>query len=527
MNAHVDPTQFAVPLDRRQKRKADAVTATTTISDTERRKLFSRFFELLDRRAATLIPSTYDCDVYLFIADRSLPFGKLSKDIPDRWFLNGVTGKGNSRGHRAGLNMKRAQLYKSRKALKDRGLIRDQKVGRCKRYAVALEPVWALLSTDEREYFAPLLTLVDVEWQADEQVEKVHSVDVQQIHSVDPHLEKHYPFRIEGEESSARELAPDAGPGSCSFSEQEEGAHAPVEPPVTAEPAVAVQSASPTPAPPAKKVAKRGRVAREHWGSTLSDRFDAARRDAWPEAELSAEPSIKLQAQWEHVATHWRRTDIGPGDWIEWCVKNWRTTYLTVFQHVEHTQEKEAAWRAKAPAVRKPQWRTDVDFPEYPDFGFLYAYRKAFLDEYDRRDSQMARTDLLPGARLFRQLRRKGWTEEAAQQAVDEWLAERKFVEDLEAREREHNARVRRFEAEKQTPEYRLAAARIRSGKDPEAIPVKPVALAKPPVKIKVTYEIEDMPPLPAFPVWRDDLDEGPELSAGPSIGQPPLCHPV
>ncbi|MCJ2110492.1 hypothetical protein MKK64_04595 [Methylobacterium sp. E-025] len=489
------------------------MTETATISDPERRKLFSRLFELLTRRAARLVPNSYDRDVYLFIADRSFTFGKLSKDIPDRWFLDGVTGKGNTRGHRAGLSMKRAQLYKSRKVLKDRGLVRDQKVGRCKRYAIALEPVWPLLSAEEREFFAPLLTLVDPVWKAEEKAERVHSVDVQQVHAVDPHLEKR--VLLEESKRSARTLAPDADRGASPFSE-EKRASAPVKSSQAAAPSVAIQAAPPTATPPVPievvpaapltvKVVKRGRVPRELWGSTLSDRFDAAFREAWPDAELPPEASIKLRKQWEQVATRWRRTDIAPGDWIEWCVKHWRTTYQTVFRHVELAQNREAEWRDKAPWLRKRQWREDVVYSEYPDLDFLRKYRAAFEREYDRRDSQMLRTDLLPGAKLLRQLLREGWPPEDAQRQVDARLAKRKFVEDLDKRAREINEAARRLELEKQDPEYRLALVRIRSGRDPAATWVKPVALAKPQAKVRVIYEIEDLPPLvSSWPEWKD-----------------------
>lgn len=513
------------------------MTATTSFCSNEKRKLFSRFFELVCGRAPTLVPNGYDRDVYLFIADRSLPFGKLSKDIPDRWFLGGVAGKGNTRGHRAGLSMGRAQLYKSRKVLRERGLVRDQKVGRCKRYAVALEPVWPLLSAEEREMFAPLLALVDPDWQADDQAKRVHSVDVQQVHAVDPPTEKRCPFRTRTEEkkSSARELAPDAGPGSFPFSEQEEGAHAPVEaapavapatpPAAKVTPSAPIQADRPAPQP--ITLAKRGRVPRELWASTLVDRFDAAFRQFWPDVELPVAPSGKLRGQWESFSRRWQRTDISVADWIAWAVENWRGVYVTVFRYVEHRQEREAKKLAEAPWSPKSHWRTRMDCPEYPDLAFLLRYQREFQNAYDRRASQKIRAGLTREDDLVRRFMFRGYSHADALAEAHEIMAKDKKREDLDALAAELNAKVRNLEAEKQSPEYRLAVARIRSGKDPEATWVKPVALAKPRVKPTFKHANDLAMPLPPISVWRDDLNEGSELSARPWTGQLPSRDPA
>jgi hypothetical protein len=512
LNAHTDFAQLAVSLDLRQERKADAVIATAPISDKEKAVIYAEMAKAVNRYAGTLTDDRYKVDVLRFISDRTFGFQKLSEEIPGRHFLGGV------KNTCAGLGMSAAKLYDCLRWWRAEGVVVTMKFRRKVRYAIKRERVLALVSPKTRDKIAPVLTLMDDKWGPEEPREYLHAVEVSKagyLHEVEVHSKNHSPYRTREEtKRSAPKVAPDADRGASPFSAEEKRASAPIEPSQAAAPAVAVQAAPPVPThavPPAAKtapIAKRGRVSRELWARTLVDRFDTAFREFWPDAPMPAAPSGKLRGQWEHFARSWRRPDISVADWIAWAVENWRAVYVTVFRHVEYRQEEDARKLANTPWVPKSHWRARMECPEYPDLGFLFAYKAEFQKGYDRRASQKIRAGLTREDRLVHQLMYRGYSHADALAEAHEIMAKDKKREDLEARAREINDAARRLEREKQMPEYRRAVARVRSEMYLESASVKPVVPKKHPLKPDFSHAHEEGKPLPPFPVWRDDPEE-------------------
>jgi hypothetical protein len=240
----------------------------------------------------------------------------------------------------------------------------------------------------------------------------------------------------------------------------------------------------------------------------MFDRFAAVARATWPEMGCLDAPTAKQRGQLRNMSRGWTHPRITFLDFLEWSAANWRGVWASKMARV----------RTNDPAFQ---------FTDHPDIGTLIYFHKAFRDSYDRRASQRIRAGLTREDDLVRRFMFRGYSHADALTEAQGVMAKDKKREDLDARAREINAAARRLETEKQMPEYRLAVARIRSGKDPEATWVKPVALAKPRPKPTFKYADEEGKPLPPLPEWKDDPEEGSELNAGPWTEQLPSRDPA
>lgn len=474
--------------------------------------VYAELTKAVSRLAGTAVKDPYQLATLHFIVDRTFTFQKLSEVIPVRHFLGGVQRKKGGMVC-AGLRMSEAKLFAVLRACREAGILLTTKVGRRVRYAINLQWVISLAPPSKREVVATALSFEDREWGAAEARENPHTVEVltpENLHEVEVKNKEHCPFRTrEGEKSNARKLASDADRVASPSSTEEDGAHAPVETLPAVAPALQTARPAQTKAVPPVSDARRAQaVSRDLWASTLSDRFDATRRQFWPDAGVPQAPSGKLRGQWEHFAKSWRRTDIAVGDWVEWSVENWRVVYATVFRHVETRQEEDRKKFVAAPWGPKGHWRTPVEFPEYPDFGFLLVYHRSFLKEYDRRDSQRLRSNNDFKERNIRFLMFRGYSYADAEAKTAEAEARMKRREDLDALARDLMERSRRLTAKEQDIDNRIAIGRSYRA-------VNPGSLIRVPLKPKFNHAIDMDAPLPPFPEWRDDLDEADASKGG------------
>jgi hypothetical protein len=119
---------------------------------------------------------------------------------------------------------------------------------------------------------------------------------------------------------------------------------------------------------------------------------------------------------------------------VEWCVANWHLVR-----------------KSKFPDTGK------VQFPENPDFGFLFAFRKAFLAVWNDR-LFYERIANHPKAGLIVHMRRKGYTVEQAIEAAEEAEERQERKDKLDEREDELARRERALDLSRKSPMNRGAA---------------------------------------------------------------------
>lgn len=468
--------------------------ATITISDADEAKIYYGLAKAVTRLAGTVIKDPYINAVLQFATDRTFGFRKLSEEIPERHFLNGVTSKAKGITC-AGLNMKRAKLYACIRWLREQGIIVTQKMKRKVRYAISLKWVLSLVSSKLRAVLAPALKFTDDKWGSEGPREQVHSMDVsgrEYVHGVDIHIKEQTPSGGEEKTKSARELAPDAGSRTFSFSNRAEADT------IVVPPAAASVPADPPVAPvPASTNAKRQKMPEEINVWALFRCFEDAARRAWPDMGLLQEPSGKLRGQWRNtVAIHWNHPRVSLPDFLRWCATNWRAVYRGTFKYAELRQAREDKKKAEFGWAPDTGWCSRLEFPEYPDFGFLFAYRAAFLKEYDNQNTHRLRAGISTRDNLIHKFRYKGFRMEEAEAEADRWISKRSKREDLDKRARELAQAARRLKDREQSLDTRLALARGPA--------LQPVATGKNPIRVPSYAPLTKPVPSLAFQ-WKDE----------------------
>lgn len=195
------------------------------------------------------------------------------------------------------------------------------------------------------------------------------------------------------------------------------------------------------------------RVAKERTTKALQRRADKSKRLTG--ARLEDHWRLILGEHWEDLRiVPWNPKERGcAGHFIKyfgqdalkimrWCVANW---------HV----------------VRKSKFPTDrkVQFPDYPDFQFMFNFRKDFLEIYNDREFR----ERISGNRkagLIVTLRKLGYTEEAAIAEVEDRTKHDNRIDELERWEQDLKDRERQFAArrgygERAAPEKTVTKADV------------------------------------------------------------------
>ncbi len=429
------------------------------------------------RNAGTVIKDPHALLLLRFIADRTFGWSKDAEFITPTQFLHGIVTRAGQ-WVCAGLPFGKTTLYAALKILKAAGAIAVETVRGRARYSIPLEFVMGM---KERKADRKPAEQPDV-WnqhdsgddfgiaQAEEPV-RLANYRVREAVRQTNGKETHSPIGVEQEKRGEADASLSAAPGtSADLSRAEERLSAVIE----------ARRAVQQPKDDAR--ADRREKVNAH---LLFQKFASAAGETFPNMTPMETPTIVLYARLKRAAVHWDHPGVSFSDFLEWCAQNWRGVYAS-----------------------KLRWVPNLEFTDHPDLEMFLRYRKAFRDSYDRRDSQRIRAGLTRRDNLIREHMFKGFSHEDASAEADEILAKERVREDLDARARQVNEAARRLEAQKQTPEYRLAVARIRSGKDVEPSTVKPVAPTKHPLKPAFTHaNDEGVAPLPAFPEWKDDPD--------------------
>jgi len=98
-------------------------------------------------------------------------------------------------------------------------------------------------------------------------------------------------------------------------------------------------------------------------------------------------------------------------EFVEWCVANWHVVRVSKFRNSDK-----------------------VKFPEYPDFQFLYSFRRNFLDVWNDPDFY-TRINQHPKAGLAVHYRKQGMTTQQAIEAIGKDKSQDKRKADLDDRE--------------------------------------------------------------------------------------------
>jgi hypothetical protein len=445
------------------------------------KKLPSDYLSLeraVTRNAGTVIKDPHALLLLRFIADRTFGWSKPAEIITPTQFLNGIVTRAGE-WVCAGLPFGKTTLYAALKILKAAGAIVVETVRGRTRYSIPVEFAMELkMSKAARARLAPAeqpetynhardlgndfgsewqeAGVRETNWEAAEVVRQTNAKETS------PELEK----------KNEADASCHAGSGSTDLIEQKSD---PLKVLKDLTDQIAQGSARAAPA-----IEKRAARAAAHNPAELYNAFASTAWATWPDMKVCPLPNEKQVWRLRSLSRKWDHPDISFEEFLEWCAANWRGVWASKMEHVQ----------ANDPTFQ---------FTDYPDIGTLIYFRRAFRDSFDRRASQKIRAGLTREDGLVRRLMFRGYSHADALTEAAEIIAKDRKLEDLDAREAELNAKVRRVEAKEQSLETRIALGR--------AAAVKPVALTKHPLKPTFSHGNDAVTPLPAFPTWKDHPD--------------------
>ncbi|AMB46905.1 hypothetical protein [Methylobacterium sp. AMS5] len=436
-------------------------------------KIPSDFLSLeraVTRNAGAVIKDPFAILVLRFIADRTFGWSKTAEFISAAQFLNGIVSKGGELIC-AGLPLGKTKLYDSLSILKQAGALTVETIRGRVQYSIPLEFAMQLKMSkaakarlaqteeDDRpdlgddfavEQAAPVVRIADSS--PVKQGKAVRHADTK---------ERTSSFRTITEERSGEAVA-----SLCAVED-------PIASSEQSKLGAAIASVKDK---AAALIAKRAARAAEHNGLALFEGFAAAAQEAWVEASPLPAPTGKQIGRLRNHSKAWNHEGVTFLGFLEWCAANWRGVWASKMSHV-------------------PDPKIAELFSEYPSVESILIFHKAFRDSYDRRDTQRIRAGLTRRDNLIRQYAYRGFSLADAEREADEVLAREKVREDLNADRLKHNEAVRRLEAKEQDLDTRIALGKAR-------LAMQPVSLARQPLKVVVTHDLDK---LPSLPEWKDE----------------------